>query len=88
MEIHPAARKHGVPEDHIRHAVEHAVVHSPGGEDPPRILVLGPDQAGNLLEVVAIVRGEDLLVIHAMAMRGKYRSLISKAPTHRRRRHR
>ena len=46
------------------------------GKIPPW-LVIGPDRAGNLLEVVVITTVEDTqLAIHAMAMRAKYGRLL------------
>ncbi len=47
------------------------------GEDPDRWLVIGPDRAGNLLEVVVLITGEgDELIIHAMPVRAVYRKLL------------
>jgi len=77
VEIIDAARKHGVSDDSIRHAVEHALVSEEVGEEPLRRLFLGPDAAGNLLEVAAVIRTDGTLVAtHAMAMRPKYRALL------------
>jgi hypothetical protein len=45
-------------------------------EDPVRYLVLGPDRAGNLLELVILDRPQGPAVIHAMKMRSKYRHLL------------
>jgi hypothetical protein len=78
MEIHRSARKHGIAEADIRHAVEYALYAGVlEGEAPLRVLYLGPDRAGNLLEVVMIERdkGSDL-AIHAMKMRRRYRDLL------------
>jgi hypothetical protein len=42
-------------------------------------LVIGPDRAGNLPEVVVLVTTEGTqLAIHAMRMRAKYRRLIER----------
>ncbi len=61
------------------HAVEHSLAVDDVGEDPDRWLVLGPDVAGNLLEVVVLVGGEgDELIIHAMPMRPKHRRLLER----------
>jgi uncharacterized DUF497 family protein len=77
VEIHPSARKHGVADEAIRHAIDHALAIEDAGEDPDRWLVIGPDRAGNLLEVVVLVTVEDTqLAIHAMKMRAKLRRLI------------
>ena len=47
------------------------------GEDPDRWLVLGPDRAANLLEVVVLVTNQgDELIIHAMPLRSVYRRLL------------
>ncbi|MEA2219291.1 MAG: hypothetical protein QOJ35_1917 [Solirubrobacteraceae bacterium] len=48
------------------------------GEAPDRWLVIGPDRAGNLLEVVVLTTVEDSrLAIHAMPMRPKFRKLLA-----------
>jgi hypothetical protein len=77
VEIHDSARKHGVADEDILHAIDHALAIEDAGEDPDRWLLLGPDTAGNLLEVVVMTTVEGLqLAIHAMAMRDKYRRLL------------
>ena len=76
MEIHESARKHGVVDDDINHAIDHALLIEDAGEDPDRWLVIGPDCAGNLLEVVVLSTPDIQLAIHAMAMRPKYRRLL------------
>ncbi len=77
VEVHPSARKHGVADEDIRHAIDHALAIEDAGEDPDRWLVIGPDRAGNLLEVVVLVTIEGAqLVIHAMRMRTKFGRLI------------
>ncbi|MHB8244337.1 MAG: ribbon-helix-helix protein, CopG family [Acidimicrobiales bacterium] len=52
MEVHESAHNHGVADQDSLHAVDHALAVEDAGEDPDRWLVLGPDRAGNLLEVV------------------------------------
>lgn len=47
-------------------------------EEPTRYLVLGPDRTGKFLELVVMDGSRGPMVIHAMAMRAKYRSLLSK----------
>ena len=45
--------------------------------DPPKLLVIGPDRAGNLLEVIVLVLADDAtLVIHAMRLRETYHDLL------------
>ncbi len=61
------------------HAVEHSLVVEDLGEDPDRWLVLGPDTAGNLLELVVLINEDsDEIIIHAMPMRPKYRRLLER----------
>lgn len=83
MEVYRSARRHGVADQDIRHAIEHPVVVADidPDADPPKLLAIGPDRAGNLLEVVVLTLADDrLLVIHAMPLRRKYRGLL---PGHR-----
>ncbi|MGI9157026.1 MAG: hypothetical protein ACR2FG_10360 [Marmoricola sp.] len=73
LDIHRSARKHGVADDDIIHAVDHALA----TEDPDRWLVIGPDHSGNLLEVIVLTTVEDSqLAIHAMPMRAKVGRLL------------
>jgi hypothetical protein len=75
VEIHGSARRHGVADDDIQHAVNNAMA-SDDQDDDTR-LYLGPSASGALLEVVTIVRDDGTeLVIHAMPMRTKYRRLL------------
>lgn len=79
MEIHDSAHRHGVAEEDLLHAVEHSLVVDDLGDDPDRWLVLGPDTAGNLLEIVVLIStGGDEIIIHAMPMRPKYRRLLER----------
>jgi hypothetical protein len=77
VEIHQSARRHGVGDNAMRHAVEHSIAVEDLGDDPDRWLVIGPDPAGNLLEVVVLVTEEGTeLIIHAMPLRPVYRRLL------------
>ena len=69
VEIHKSARKHGVLDEDINHAYEHALAWLEIGEDPNRYLVAGPTRAGNLLELVVLGTPTADLVIHAMKIR-------------------
>jgi len=47
------------------------------GDDPDRWLVVGPDGAANLLEVIVLVTEEGTeMIIHAMPLRAVYRKLL------------
>jgi len=77
VEIHDSARKHGVADQDILHASDHALAIEDAGEDPDRWLLIGPDPAGNLLEAVVLITAEGTqIVIHAMPMRDKYAKLL------------
>lgn len=80
--LHPSALKHGVAQEDISHAIEHAPLvtdlgEGHGEEGPARELWLGPNRAGNWLEVIVLrLLDGGGLVIHAMPMRRKYRPLL------------
>lgn len=79
MEIHSAARKHGYGDQTIIHAIRHAVtiVDLEPEADPPRILAIGPDHAGNLLEIIWLdIDTGSQLVIHAMTLRPLFHHLL------------
>ena len=69
MEIHSSARRHGLSDEAITHAFEHSIMWVELGDDPVRVLLTGPDRAGNLLELVVMMGNEEELVIHAMPLR-------------------
>ncbi len=69
VEIHAAARRHGVRDEDIEHAFTHSVTWTELGEDPSRYLFVGPARTGNLLELVVVDVGGEELVIHAMSLR-------------------
>lgn len=61
----------------IRHAVDHKLAMKSLGEDPERLLVLGPSRAANLLEVIVLVRPTGhRVVIHAMPLRTTFHHLL------------
>lgn len=69
MEIADAARKHGVADSDIEHAVRNALRVLYQGD---RDLYVGADRAGRLLEVVVLDDGGQPVAIHAMALRRKF----------------
>jgi hypothetical protein len=59
------------------HAINNAMVVEDLSEDPDRWLVVGPDRAANLLEVVVLLTEEGAeMIIHAMSLRAMYRRLL------------
>ena len=77
MEVLQSALRHGVAPEDIQHALRNATLVEEIDEDPTRYLVIGPDRAANLLELVVLDRPQGPAVIHAMAMRAKYRDLLA-----------
>ena len=77
VDIHPSARRHGIADADMLHAVDHSLVVDDLGDDPDRWLVIGPDRAANLLELVVLITTEGHeLIIHAMPLRPVYRKLL------------
>lgn len=80
LHVHGSAFRHDVDEPDIQHAVRHALAVEEIDDDPVRYLVLGPDMAGNLLELVVLDRPQGPAVIHAMPMRPQYPRLLEGRP--------
>lgn len=79
MEVHRSARKHGVSDGAILRAVNHTlvVVDLEPDADPPRVLAIGPDEAGNLLEIIWLEFPDRApIVIHAMPLRRTFYDLL------------
>ena len=75
----PACPSPRLADADIDHATSHplVVVHVDPDPDPPKLLVIGPDRAGNLLEVIVLeLAAEQHLAIHAMALRPALNSLL------------
>ena len=65
VDVLGSALRHDVEVLDIHHGVQHALVVEEIDDDPVRYLVLGPDRAGNLLELVVLDRPQGPAVIHA-----------------------
>lgn len=67
MQITVSARRHGVSDEAIRHAVTYAIrlIDTDDG-----VLIIGADASGQMLELVARPTEDgDLVVFHAMPLR-------------------
>ena len=71
VDIEASARKHGVPDEDMLHALRH---HSRAFEtdDPAVTMFIGPDRSGTPLEVGVVTDGDGTAVIHAMTARPKF----------------
>lgn len=79
VEFHRSAFKHGLNRNAILHGLEHAltVIELDPAADPPRVLAIGADRAGNLLEIVWLeLEGGTELVIPAMPLRPSFYALL------------
>jgi hypothetical protein len=79
VDVHESARRHGIDGGTIQHVVRQAIVVADVDEhdDPPKVLVIGPDGAGNLIEVILLELADDqLLAIHAMRLRPSFHELL------------
>ena len=70
MQIAESARRHGVADQDIRAAVSVPVRLVRQGVD--RVLVIGADSAGRLLEIVVLDPDDDPVAVHAMPLRPKF----------------
>jgi hypothetical protein len=75
LRVDRSARRHGVADLDVEHAVRHAM--SIDDQEDDLRLYLGPARNAVLLEVVTVARSDHLEVaIHAMKMRRKYRKFL------------
>jgi len=72
----PSARRHGIQDADIDHAVRYATVVEEVADDPVRYLLVGPGRSENLLELIVLDQPRGPAVMHAMALRAKYRRLL------------
>jgi hypothetical protein len=87
-----SATRHRVSKDSIRYVIAHCGLYFK--QDPPpgrvdendiRFVLLGDDEQRRPLEVLAVERFDgDLLVIHAMPLRDKYKEMYEEAKRWRR----
>jgi hypothetical protein len=60
--IHWSARRHGVTDEDIEHAMDHSIAWLELGDESQRYPLAGLDGAGNLFELVVVILGRDELV--------------------------
>lgn len=69
MEIAESARKHGISDEAILHAAQNAIA---AVRQTDRVLLIGADHEGRLLEVVVLDPDDDPVTIHADVLRPKF----------------
>ena len=79
LEIYETALKHGISNLDIRHVCANSsdIFELDQKSDEIKILIIGPDSAGNLLEVIGLeINDQSLLIIHAMKIRKSMVNLL------------
>jgi hypothetical protein len=84
VEIRSSARKHGISDDDIRHAINNAIAAITRPEQPEFSMLIAPTANAVLLEICVIDTEDQDDVIHAMSARDKYLSMIDPAEGERR----
>ena len=77
--IHESALKHGISELDIHHVYANSsdIFELDQESYEIKILIIGPDSAGNLLEVIGLeIENQSLLIIHAMKIRKSMMNLL------------
>lgn len=78
MEFARSAFKHGISREAIEHGVAHALttIDLDPDADPPKVLTIGPDPSGNLLEIIWVEFADVEVVIHAIPLRPVFYDLL------------
>jgi hypothetical protein len=72
-----SAFKHGVTTEAMEHAIDNWMFWQDDFHETPNVLILGPDHAGNMLEILAEPFGDELTIFHAMKARPKFLELLT-----------
>ena len=76
MEIRSSARRHGIADADLHHAIDNAVAAGPVETNVDQIdgvLYIGPDRKGGMLEVITVDDVDDgEVATHAMKLRKAY----------------
>lgn len=70
MPIIRSARRHGINDDDIHHAVRNPI--GTFEQDDGRTMIVGPARDGSLLEVGLFLLDDEMVIFHAMPCRPKY----------------
>lgn len=77
VQILDSARKHGMPDDDIEHAWRGAMRYVEYEDDgEARLLIIGADRHGRILELVAVPADAPTRIIHADALRPKFHDYL------------
>jgi len=82
LQIHETALKHGCSEPDIQHAYKNStdIFELDQESFETKLLIIGPDSAGNLLEIIGLEKDDqNLLIIHAMKIRKSIIKIIERS---------
>lgn len=75
VRIHHTARKHGIDDADMVHALRYSLVKIDQSDEMQ--MRVGPDRSGRLLEIGVLgADGDDPVIIHAMPMRAKFERFL------------
>lgn len=78
MEFTASAAKHGISREDALHAIRNVTVfREQRDHDERRMLIIGPDRTGRLLEIVVVPSRAPTRIIHADVLRAKFYKLLS-----------
>ena len=80
LEVRPSALEHGVSGAAIAVRSPLLIDYDFEGKYSPKVLVLGPDSAGNIIEIFGEFSDEQIFgVFHAMPARPKFLKILARA---------
>ena len=79
VRVFESAYRHGLADEQTRHAWMNAIgfFDIDSEHEPTKSLCIGPDAAGNLLEILYLQMSEEDVTIHAMPLRAVFRGLLT-----------
>jgi uncharacterized DUF497 family protein len=78
MDFTSSAERHGIAHEDVLHAIRNVVVfREQHDSEDDRMLVIGPNRTGRLLEVIVVPSRAPARVIHADVLRAKFYKLLS-----------
>lgn len=76
--ITDSARRHGITDEAILHAFN-LPMHVDEPDEEGFVMIIGPDQAANLLEVGVVESEDGPVIVHAMFARAEYQQVVADA---------
>lgn len=79
MDVFESAYHHGLTDDEIHHDWKNALgfYEIDTEHEPAKSLCIGPDTAGNMLEILYLQLADEDVIIHAMPLRAVFRTYLT-----------